>query len=48
VLIGCQVLFMQRKSVDGKYEIVREAYIDEIIDGEAVVGRGSVEAVELC
>jgi hypothetical protein len=48
VLIGCQVPFALRKSADGKYEIVGEAYVDGIMDGEAVVRRENVGVVELC
>jgi hypothetical protein len=48
LLIGCQVPFVLRKSIDGKYEIVGEAYVDGIMDGEAAVGCESVGAVELC
>lgn len=48
VLIGCQVPFILRKSVDGKYEIVGEAYVDGIMDGEAVVGKQNIGTVELC
>jgi hypothetical protein len=47
VLIGCQVPFVLRKSVGGKYEIVGEAYVDGIMDGEAVVGREIVGVLEL-
>jgi hypothetical protein len=47
VLSGSQVPFVLRKGVNEKYEIVGEAYVDGIMDGEAVVGRESVEAIEL-
>ncbi|PQE19335.1 heterokaryon incompatibility protein [Rutstroemia sp. NJR-2017a BVV2] len=39
VLIGSQVPFVLRKSVGGRYKIVGEAYVDGIMDGEAVVRR---------
>jgi hypothetical protein len=48
VLASCQVPFVLRQSADGKYEIVGKSYLDGIMDGEAVVGRESVGAVELC
>jgi hypothetical protein len=47
VLIGCQVPFVLRKSVGGRYKIVGEAYVDGIMDGEAVVGREIVGVLEL-
>ncbi|KAH6671956.1 heterokaryon incompatibility protein-domain-containing protein [Halenospora varia] len=47
ILIGSQVPFVLRKSVDRKYEIVGEAYVDGIMDGEAVARRESVGALEL-
>ena len=48
VLFGCQVPFLLRKSVNGKYEVVGEAYVDGIMDGEAVVGKECVGTIELC
>jgi hypothetical protein len=47
VLIGCQVPFVLRKSVGGRYKIVGEAYVDGIMDGEGVVGREIVGVLEL-
>jgi hypothetical protein len=47
VLIGCQVPFVLRKSVGGRYKIVGEAYVDGIMDGEAMVGREIVGVLEL-
>ena len=47
VLIGCQVPFVLRKSVGGRYQIVGEAYVDGIMDGEAVVGREILGILEL-
>jgi hypothetical protein len=47
VLIGSQVPFVLRKSVGGRYKIVGEAYVDGIMDGEAVVGREIVGVLEL-
>jgi hypothetical protein len=47
VLIGSQVPFVLRKGVDKKYKIVGEAYVDGIMDGEAVAGRESVGVVDL-
>jgi hypothetical protein len=47
VLIGSQVPFVLRKSVGGRYKIVGEAYVDGIMDGEAVVGREIVGDLEL-
>jgi hypothetical protein len=48
VLFGCQVPFLLRKSMNGKYEVVGEAYVDGIMDGEAVVGKECVGTIELC
>lgn len=47
VLIGYQVPFVLRKSVGGRYKIVGEAYVDGIMDGEAVVGKEFVGVLEL-
>jgi hypothetical protein len=47
VLSGSQVPFVLRKSVSGRYKIVGEAYVDGIMDGEAVVGRKVVRDLEL-
>jgi hypothetical protein len=47
VVIGCQVPFVLRKSMGGRYKIVGEAYVDGIMDGEAVVGREIVGVLEL-
>jgi hypothetical protein len=47
ILIGSQVPFVLRKGVDRKYQIVGEAYVDGIMDGEAVVGRENVGTIEL-
>jgi len=47
VLSGCQVPFVLRKTVCGRYKIVGEAYIDGIMDGEAVVGMETDGVLEL-
>jgi hypothetical protein len=47
VLIGCQTPFVLRKKENGKYEIVGEAYVDKIMDGEAAEECESVESIEL-
>ena len=36
VLSGVQVPFILRTSTDDKYKIIGEAYVDSIMDGEAV------------
>jgi hypothetical protein len=48
VLAGCQVPLVLRKSVNERYELVGEAYVDRIMDGEAVVERQNMGAIELC
>jgi hypothetical protein len=47
ILNGSQVPFVLRKHTDKKYAIVGEAYVDGIMDGEAVAGRENVGAIEL-
>jgi len=47
LLIGNQVPFVLRKVIDRQYQIVGKAYVDGIMDGEAVAGRESVGAIEL-
>ncbi|KAH8765275.1 heterokaryon incompatibility protein-domain-containing protein [Hyaloscypha sp. PMI_1271] len=47
VVIGCQVPFVLRKSMGERYKIIGEAYVDGIMDGEAVVGREIVGVLEL-
>ncbi|KAN0099553.1 HET domain containing protein [Hyaloscypha variabilis] len=47
VLIGNQVPFVLRKIIEGKYQVVGEAYVDGIMDGEAVAERESVGTIEL-
>jgi hypothetical protein len=42
VLVGCHVPFVPRKSADRKFEIVGKAYVDRIMDDEAVVECESV------
>lgn len=34
--------------MNGKYEVVGEAYVDGIMDGEAVVGKECVGTIDLC
>jgi Heterokaryon incompatibility protein (HET) len=48
VLLGCQVPFLLRKSAHGKYEVIGEVYVDGIMDGEAMLGCGRVEMIQLC
>lgn len=38
---------MLREIVDGKYQLIGEAYLDGIMDGEAVAGRENVRVIEL-
>jgi hypothetical protein len=47
LVIGSQVPFVLREIVDGKYQIVGEAYVDGIMDGEGVVGKENVGIIEL-
>jgi hypothetical protein len=44
---GCQVPFVLRKSTDRRYEIVGEAYMDEILDGGAAKERKDVRTLDL-
>jgi hypothetical protein len=46
-VMGSQVPFVLREVVDGKYQIVGEAYVDGIMDGEAMAGRENVGFIEL-
>jgi hypothetical protein len=48
VVLGYQVPLVLRKSANEKYEIVGEAYVDGIMDGEAVVEKEGVTVIELC
>jgi hypothetical protein len=47
LVMGSQVPFVLREVVDGKYQIVGEAYVDGIMDGEAMAGRENVGFIEL-
>lgn len=47
LVIGSQVPFVFREITDGKYKLIGEAYVDGIMDGEAVAGRKNVGVIEL-
>jgi hypothetical protein len=47
LVIGSQVPFVLREIADGKYKLIGEAYVDGIMDGEAVAGRENARFIEL-
>ena len=47
LLSSCQVPFVLRKSTEMRYEIVGEAYLDKIMEGEAMEGRKDIGTLEL-
>lgn len=47
LVMGSQVPFVLREIADGKYKLIGEAYVDGIMDGEAVAGRENVGVIKL-
>ena len=44
---GADMPFVLRQNMDGRYQLIGEAYVDGIMDGEVVVGRGIADTIEL-
>lgn len=47
LVMRSQVPFVLREIADGKYKLIGEAYVDGIMDGEAVAGRENVGVIKL-
>jgi hypothetical protein len=50
VLLGCQSPIVLRPTTDGRYKVIGQAYCDEFMDGEALLGTlpDSLEAIFRC